>query len=80
MPGYLVERSFQNGLDVPPGREGREMLLSIIACNSDRKVTLGPVGAQLSAGRLPFAVPGPATPLGSAYCRISDGSVVVTMS
>ncbi len=39
MPRYLVERSFPDGLVVPPGSEGRKLLLSIIACNSDRSVT-----------------------------------------
>lgn len=39
MPRYLVERTFPDGLDVPPGPEGRSTLASIIACNSDRKVT-----------------------------------------
>lgn len=39
MPRYLVERTFPNGLVVPGGPPGRKMLLSIIACNSDRNVT-----------------------------------------
>lgn len=39
MPRYLVERSFRDGLEVPPGPEGRKLLLSMIACNSDRRVT-----------------------------------------
>ena len=39
MPRYLVERTFPDGLSVPPGLEGRRVLLSIIACNSDRNVT-----------------------------------------
>ncbi|MGH3651163.1 MAG: DUF4242 domain-containing protein [Acidimicrobiia bacterium] len=39
MPRYLVERSFPDGLDIPPGSEGRRILLSIIACNHDRDVT-----------------------------------------
>jgi hypothetical protein len=39
MPRYLVERSFPDGLVVGPGPEGRKLLLSIIACNSDRNVT-----------------------------------------
>ena len=39
MPRYLVERSFPDGLIVPHGPEGRTVLLSIIACNADRRVT-----------------------------------------
>lgn len=39
MPRYLVERTFPDGLAVPPGPEGRRILASIIACNSDRDVT-----------------------------------------
>ena len=39
MPRYLVERTFPDGLVVPPGSEGHKILHSIIACNSDRNVT-----------------------------------------
>ena len=39
MPRYLVERSFPDGLVIPPGPEGRAVLLSIVACNADRRVT-----------------------------------------
>jgi hypothetical protein len=39
VPRYLVERTFPDGLVVPPGTEGRRLLASIIACNSDRGVT-----------------------------------------
>jgi hypothetical protein len=39
MPRYLVERTFPDGFEVPPGPEGRRQVLSIIACNSDRNVT-----------------------------------------
>jgi hypothetical protein len=39
MPRFLVERTFLDGLMVPPGPDGRRMLQSIIACNSDRSVT-----------------------------------------
>ena len=39
MPRYLVERSFPDGLEVPPGPKGRRALASIIACNSYRNVT-----------------------------------------
>ena len=39
MPRYLVERTFPDGLVVPPGPEGRRTVMSIIACNSDRNVT-----------------------------------------
>ncbi len=38
MPRYLVERSFPDGLVVASGPEGRKLLLSIVACNSDRRV------------------------------------------
>ena len=39
MPRYLVERTFPDGLVVPPGSEGHKILRSIIGCNSDRNVT-----------------------------------------
>jgi Protein of unknown function (DUF4242) len=39
MPRYLVERTFPDGLVLPAGAEGRKVLASIIACNSDRSVT-----------------------------------------
>ena len=39
MPRYLVERTFPEGLFVPPGRPGRKLLQTISACNSDRSVT-----------------------------------------
>lgn len=39
MPRYLVERSFPDGLVIPPGPEGRKILSAIVACNSDRRVT-----------------------------------------
>lgn len=39
MPRYLVERSFPDGLDIPPDHVGREMLARIVACNADRNVT-----------------------------------------
>lgn len=39
MPRYLVERSFPDGWAIPPGPEGRKILLSMIACNADRRVT-----------------------------------------
>lgn len=39
MPRYLVERTFPEGLIVPSGAQGRRLLASIIACNSDRQVT-----------------------------------------
>ncbi|MGH9893343.1 MAG: DUF4242 domain-containing protein [bacterium] len=34
-----MERSFPEGLEIPAGPVGRKLLLSIIACNSDRNVT-----------------------------------------
>ncbi|HVR78899.1 MAG TPA: DUF4242 domain-containing protein [Acidimicrobiia bacterium] len=36
MPRYLVERTFPEGLAVAPGAEGRRLLASVVACNSDR--------------------------------------------
>lgn len=39
MPRYLVERTFPDGLEVPPGPAGHKLLRSIMACNSDRNVT-----------------------------------------
>lgn len=39
MPRYLVERSFPDGLDIPPGREGEAILRAIVACNADRNVS-----------------------------------------
>lgn len=39
MPRYLVERTFPDGLELPPGPEGAKILRSIVACNSDRSVT-----------------------------------------
>jgi hypothetical protein len=39
MPRYLIERTFIEGLFVPPGQPGRKLLQSIMACNSDRNVT-----------------------------------------
>lgn len=39
MPRYLVERTFPDGLTVPPGTAGQKVLRSIIECNSDRNVT-----------------------------------------
>lgn len=34
-----MERTFPNGLDIPPGTAGGEIIRSIIGCNSDRHVT-----------------------------------------
>jgi hypothetical protein len=39
VPRYLVERSFPESLDIPPGPHGHKLLASIIACNGDRNVT-----------------------------------------
>jgi hypothetical protein len=39
VPRYLVERTFSDGLLVPPGEEGRRLLGSIVVCNTDRDVT-----------------------------------------
>lgn len=34
-----MERNFPDGLEVPPGQEGKRRLEAIISCNADRKVT-----------------------------------------
>lgn len=34
-----MERTFPEGLDIPPGADGEIVLRSIVACNSDRRVT-----------------------------------------
>lgn len=34
-----MERNFPDGLEVPPGPEGKRRLEAIISCNADRKVT-----------------------------------------
>lgn len=39
MRRYLVERSFLDGLDIPPGDEGDAILRAIVACNTDRNVS-----------------------------------------
>lgn len=39
MPRYLVERSFPDGLGVPPGSAGRRLLGNIVVGNADRQVT-----------------------------------------
>jgi hypothetical protein len=39
MPRYLVERTFESALDVPPGQSGSDLLRSIVGCNGDRRVT-----------------------------------------
>lgn len=49
MPRYLIERSFVEGLDIPSDSNGRKILVSIIACNSDRRVTW--VHSYVSADR-----------------------------
>jgi hypothetical protein len=55
MPRYLVERSFPDGLVIPPGPEGRKILLSIVACNADRRVTW--VNSYVAAnGRKTFCI------------------------
>ena len=35
MPRYVVERTFQEGLDVPPGPDGIERCLEVIGRNAD---------------------------------------------
>ena len=39
MARYLVERTFGETWHIPPGSDGRRLLLALIACNSDRCVT-----------------------------------------
>lgn len=39
MARYLVERTFPEGLAIPLSAQGRKVVASIIACNSDRGVT-----------------------------------------
>lgn len=39
MARYLVQRTFANGLQVPPGAEGAEQCLSIVDRNADDGVT-----------------------------------------
>jgi hypothetical protein len=39
MPRYLVERSFAEAWQVPSDPGGSRLLESLIACNSDRRVT-----------------------------------------
>lgn len=39
MPRYLVERTFPDGLILPPSAAGQKLLRSIVECNSDRNVT-----------------------------------------
>lgn len=39
MARYLVERTFDDSWHIPPGPEGRRLLLALIASNSDRWVT-----------------------------------------
>lgn len=38
MPRYLVERTFPEEFDVPPGQDGRRLLGAIVAGNADRNV------------------------------------------
>ena len=39
MPRYLVERTFPESLEIPPGGKGASVLKSIMTRNSDRSVT-----------------------------------------
>jgi hypothetical protein len=39
MPRYVVERTFQEGFDVPPGQDGIERCLEVIGRNADVDVT-----------------------------------------
>ena len=34
-----MERTFPDGLEIPPGSEGRRVLQSLVACNAGRNVT-----------------------------------------
>ena len=50
MARYLVERTFDQRLDIPSGPEGDRVLRGLIACNSDRRVTW--VVSYVSSDRL----------------------------
>jgi hypothetical protein len=39
MPRYVVERTFPNGLPVPPGAEGMRICLDVVEKNADEGVT-----------------------------------------
>jgi hypothetical protein len=39
MPRYVVERTFQEGFDLPPGPDGIERCLEVIGRNADVDVT-----------------------------------------
>jgi hypothetical protein len=39
MPRYVVERTFPEGLPVPPGVEGMKLCLGVVENNSDEGVT-----------------------------------------
>ncbi len=39
MPRYLVERTFPDGLDIPPGEEGAAIVRTVVLANADGGVT-----------------------------------------
>ena len=39
MPRYVVERTFAEGLPIPPGAEGAELCLAVVERNADEGVT-----------------------------------------
>ena len=39
MPRYVVERSFPEGLRIPPGAEGAQICLGVVERNADEGVT-----------------------------------------
>jgi len=39
MPRYVVERTFPEGLGIPPGEEGARLCLSVVERNADHGVT-----------------------------------------
>ena len=49
MPRYIVERTFAEGLDVPPGHEGAEACMTVVERNADSGVTW--VHSYVSADR-----------------------------
>ena len=49
MPRYIVERTFAEGLDVPPGNEGAEACMTVVERNADSGVTW--VHSYVSADR-----------------------------
>lgn len=49
MPRYVVERTFPEGLEIPPGEEGLRLCLGVVERNADEGVTW--VHSYVSADR-----------------------------